>query len=148
MIDTKDLSKVKYIYRIYESSDYKIHIEKYPVIYINSKTVYFKIGKKQQYLHQCDLSYVYKDFTSLGRDINSNICCYNYRPRYWLNKYFLNVEDNIDEIYADLLKQYNAEQEAYEKKEAKDKLERTKAAYMAALKEYEKVFGEEEKKDE
>lgn len=146
MIDTKGLGKIKYIYRIYESNDYKLHIEKYPVIYINSNVVYFKTGRKQEYLEHCELSRVYTDFMSLGKEELYRRGYYERRPRYWFNNYFLNVEDNIDEIYADLLRQYNAKQDPYRKNEAKERLLRTKAAYMAALKEYERVFGKEEEK--
>ena len=42
-MELKDLSKIKYIYRIYESKDYVLHLEKYPVIYINSEILYFKV---------------------------------------------------------------------------------------------------------
>lgn len=41
----KNLSKCKYIYRIYKEND-SFHIEKYPIVYINSEVVYFKTGRK------------------------------------------------------------------------------------------------------
>ena len=144
MIDTNNLGKVKYIYRIYESADYKLHIEKYPVIYINSNCVYFKTGRKHEGLERCNLSNVYTDFMSLSNAELSRSGYYERRPRLWFNNYFLNVEDNIDEIYENLLKQYNARLDSYRRKESEDRLIRAKASYMAALKEYERVIGKEE----
>ena len=40
----KDLSKkAKYVYRIYCAKDDVVHIEKYPVIYVNQKYLYYKV---------------------------------------------------------------------------------------------------------
>lgn len=44
----KNLSKYKYVYRIYKDSGViaDFHIEKYPIVYINEEVVYFKDGRK------------------------------------------------------------------------------------------------------
>lgn len=41
----KNLSKCKYVYRIYKENN-RYNIEKYPIVYINSEVVYFKTGRK------------------------------------------------------------------------------------------------------
>lgn len=47
MIDKSNLSKLKYIYRIYSTDDKsKVHCEKYPIAYINERYVYFIVGDK------------------------------------------------------------------------------------------------------
>lgn len=58
----KNLSKIKHIYRIYEDLDGVLHCVKLPVIYINSETVYFKVGRKQEILNCSRLEYVHDDF--------------------------------------------------------------------------------------
>lgn len=45
-MDPKNLSKQKYIYRLYRASDDRLHVEKFPVIYANKKRVYFKVGEE------------------------------------------------------------------------------------------------------
>jgi hypothetical protein len=48
-MDPKNLSKQKYIYRLYQASDDRLHIEKFPVIYANKNKVYFKVGEELAY---------------------------------------------------------------------------------------------------
>lgn len=43
-MENKDLSKCKYIYRIYVARDTVTHVEKFPVIYANKKYIYYKGG--------------------------------------------------------------------------------------------------------
>ena len=50
----KYLSKCKYVYRIYKK-DNDFHIEKYPIIYINSEVVYYKNGRKESLHYFCFL---------------------------------------------------------------------------------------------
>ena len=48
-MDKSELSKHKYIYKIYQScSDNSFHIERYPIVYANSSYVYFKVANKQE----------------------------------------------------------------------------------------------------
>lgn len=48
-MDKQNLSKIKYIYRIYKSAeDNQVHIEKYPVVYVNSNYTYYKVANKQE----------------------------------------------------------------------------------------------------
>ena len=41
-INLNELSKIKYIYHVYEDPQRVIHCQKYPVIYINQHVVYYK----------------------------------------------------------------------------------------------------------
>lgn len=48
-MNKSELSKRKYIYKVYQScGDNSFHIERYPIIYTNSAYVYFKVANKQE----------------------------------------------------------------------------------------------------
>ena len=127
MIDLKELSKIKHIYRIYESEDEVLHCEKYPVIYINSKVVYFKDTRKQGMLNYTNIDNVLDNLTVFYQD--------KYYPRF--DRYFWNMETNIQEIYADLKKQRDVIRSKNEEEKKRDRYERAKREYEAALKEIE-----------
>lgn len=132
MIGLKDLSKIKHIYRIYESEDEVLHCEKFPVIYINSEVVYFKDGRKKEMLNYTRVNNVLDNFT----DFYQNDCYKNhYRPSF--DKYFWNIETNIQEIYEDLKKQRNAIRSKNEEEKKRNRYEKAKREYEAALKEIE-----------
>ena len=131
MLDMKNLSKLKYIYRIYESSDKILHLEKYPIIYINSEVVYFKDGRKQEYLNSTRVEKVLDNFVSA---CNSNR--FGHYSTY-IDKYFWNIETNVQEIYEDLKKQRAELKSKDEEQKKHDRLERAKREYEAALKEVE-----------
>lgn len=132
MIDLKTLSKQKYIYRIYESEDKVLHCEKYPIIYINSEVVYFKDGRKKEFLNYVKLKNVYNNFTEFYQN---NYYANLYRPCF--DRFFWNVEANIEKICEDLKKQKAdmMRQREYEMK--RERLERAKLEYEKALKEVE-----------
>lgn len=60
-----ELSKQKYIYKIYQTYDGMFHIEKFPIIYANSAYVYFKVANKQE-LQCVGLRYIKDDITDLS----------------------------------------------------------------------------------
>jgi hypothetical protein len=132
MADLNNLSKIKYIYRIYESEDEVLHCEKYPVVYINSKVVYFKDARKQEYLNYVRLSNVLDNFTQFYQN---NYYLSHYRPCF--NRYFFNMETNIEEIYADLKKQREIIRCKDAEQKKIDRYEKAKREYEAALKEIE-----------
>ena len=143
MIDTKDLGKIKYIYKVYISKDDKLYIEKYPIIYINSKVVYFKTGRKQYYLDYCQLLSVYNNFTDLSNNILSS--SYPTKRNFYSNIYLLlNIEDNIEELFKELLNKYNSIGFYRRKEIAARRLEIAKRDYEKALKEYEKYKEDEQ----
>ena len=126
MLDKKNLSKIKYIYRIYESSDGFLHCERYPVVYINSEVVYFKDARKQEYLNYMLAKHVEDNFTKFYHS--------GYNGWYGnFNEYFWNIETNIEEIYEDLKKQRAIERNKYELESTKNKAERAKREYEDAL---------------
>lgn len=131
MLDLKNLSKVKHIYRIYETDDKVLHCEKYPVIYINSEVVYFKRGRKMT-LDYTRTQDVHDDVTEFCNDNNywKNA---GYRlPR--INKYFWNVETNILDIFENMKKQHDKMRRQIDAKNKIDRLERAKLEYEKALK--------------
>ena len=131
MLDLKNLSKIKYIYRIYEATDGILHCERFPVVYINSEVVYFKDARKKEYLNYIKVRNVTDNLTAF---YNSG----NYVKYYsYFDKYFWNVENNIQEIYEDLKKQKAEAQIKDEKEKAMSRYERAKREYEAALKEIE-----------
>lgn len=126
-LDKKNLSKIKYIYRIYESSDRILHCEKHPVIYINSKVVYFKDVRKQEYLNYVRVDKVLDNFVS-ACTLN-RFGCYNA----YIDKYFWNIETNVQEIYEDLKKQRAELKSKNEEQNKRNRLERAKREYEEAL---------------
>ena len=133
-MDLKNLSKYKYIYRIYESSDEVLHCEKYPVIYINNKVVYFKDARKQERLNYKDVNKILDNFTKFYQGENAWKWEWG-RPCF--DEYFWNVETNITEIYEDLKKQRFAMRCKKIERSKYDRLERAKKEYENALKEVE-----------
>ena len=127
MVDLKNLSKIKHIYRIYESEDEVLHCEKYPVIYINSVVVYFKNTRKQGMLNYTNIDNVLDNLTVFYQD--------KYYPRF--DRYFWNMETNIQEIYADLKKQRDEIRRKNEEEKKRDRYEKAKREYEEALKEIE-----------
>ena len=127
MVDLKNLSKIKYIYRIYESEDEVLHCEKYPVIYMNSVVVYFKNTRKQGMLNYTNIDNVLDNLTVFYQD--------KYYPRF--DRYFWNMETNIQEIYADLKKQRDEIRRKNEEEKKRDRYEKAKREYEEALKEIE-----------
>lgn len=131
-MDLQNLSKIKHIYRIYESEDEVLHCEKFPVVYINSKVVYFKDARKKEYLNNTYVDNVMDNFTKFYQN---NYYQNYYRPCF--DKYFWNMETNVQEIYEDLKKQREMIRSKNEEEKKRDRLERAKREYEDALKEIE-----------
>ena len=131
-MDLQNLSKIKHIYRVYESEDEVLHCEKFPVIYINSEVVYFKDGRKKEMLNYTRVNSVLDNFTNFYQN---NYYQNYYRPCF--DKYFWNMETNIKEIYADLKKQREIIRNKNEEEKKRDRYERAKREYESALKEIE-----------
>jgi hypothetical protein len=93
MMNLQNLSKQKHIYQIYESSDGHIHCEKYQIIYLNSKVVYFKGARKQELLNYVRIEAIETNFATFAEE-------YLHTNRRWrFNKYFWDIEENIQELY-------------------------------------------------
>lgn len=99
----KNLSKCKYVYRIYKENN-RYNIEKYPIVYINSKVVYFKTGRKN-YLDCRSFSnfwYNVKESFDKAIDyINKKVTLYDYSPT---SVYFIET-NKLKEFDLSLIKQ-------------------------------------------
>lgn len=132
-MELKDLSKVKYIYRIYESDNEVLHLERYPVIYINSKVVYFKTARQQEYLGCKQLKNVSDNFMQFYQKMTR----YSTQSRASFDEYFWNVETDVNKIYQDLIRQRFKMRQERDMQMKQRKLEKAKREYEAALKEIE-----------
>ena len=129
-MDYKNLYANKYIYNVYESRDRKIHVEKHPIIYMNSEYVYYKQSRKN----------------TLSMELICNLKTYKDLEKYsdytrWYNKFFINVrEKDLQELVYDL----NAQTEEIVKHEEELKtltrLDKAKIEYEKALMEYNAIL--------
>lgn len=134
MLDMKNLSKIKYIYRIY-SADNTLHLERYPVVYINSEVVYYKGARKNSLLNYEYLNNVLDEHTTISKPYQWSSYAYP-----WIDKLFLGIETGIQEIFEDLKKQYvDALEERFawfnrtDEDKKRERLDRAKREYEAAL---------------
>ena len=95
-MENNELSKVKYIYRIYEAHDGLLHLQKYPVIYINKKYVYFKTAKSDK-LDFILIGNVVSDFY---KTYKSKYYTYNITAKF--DEYFWDYNDSIQELFLEL----------------------------------------------
>lgn len=128
MLDKETLSKQKYIYTAYVSSDGILHVEKFPVIYINKTLVYYKrpgidtLGCKS-------IKDVYDSFESLPYEKINTLYYYSYQTvLFWSAK---DTPKTIEELKS-----------RKEKEEAEQKLKEAKRIYEATLEQYKKKYGE------
>ena len=140
----KNLSKCKYIYRIYKENN-SFHIEKYPIVYINSEVVYFKNGRKKNIDFQSfndRWKNVKESFEQAIKKINS--ICDSYSNDYPISIYFIET-DKLNEFDLSLIKQ-RLKEENKNVKIKKQELEvaRYKKGYeleLRKLEEMKKEFG-------
>ena len=132
-MDKQNLSKYKHIYRVYEDRDKELHYTKYPIIYINSKVVYFKDARKQEYLSYTTLNNVSDDFTSYAEKILST--SFNWR----VDNYFWSVEDDIRELFQEFRKKRSLAQMINKEKMITDRYERAQKEFEAAKAELENL---------
>lgn len=138
-MDKQNLSKYKYIYRIYEDRTGEVHCTKHPVIYINSEVVYFKDARKQEYLANTSVDRVSDDFASFAKDVLS-------RPFHWnVDSYFWNIEDNIVELFQEFKKQRTLAQIIQKEKQITARYVRARKEFEAAEAELTKLVSAKEK---
>lgn len=117
-INKNELSKKKYLYRVYATEDKVIHCERYVVIYLNSEVVYYKDARKKEYLNYTKVANVRdKYFGITSKDLN-----------HWgyYEKYFWKVEN---------FNSKDATNAAFEQVK-KDELQKAKSEYEQSEKEY------------
>ena len=138
-----NLSKCKYVYRIYRERD-KFHIEKYPIVYINSEVVYFKTGRKN-YIESMSFSNLWtnvkENFEKAIVYINNTVTYYDYYPT---NVYFIET-DKLKEFDLSLIKQRLKDESKESKiKKQEREVEKYKKSYELELRKLEdmkKEFG-------
>ena len=139
----KNLSKCKYIDRIYKEN-YSFHIEKYPIVYINSEVVYFKTGRKN-YIESMSFSNLWtnvkENFEKAIVYINNTVTYYDYYPT---NVYFIET-DKLKEFDLSLIKQRLKDESKESKiKKQEREVEKYKKSYELELRKLEdmkKEFG-------
>ena len=134
-INKKELSKKKYIYRLYEAKDGVPHVEKYPVIYINERYVYFKVASKSE-LGRVDISYTYTSVVAYGKKdfYNRRIEtkeCFFWEDNILGQRLISNIESERDEALKSILK--------IDITNAKNRVIRRKTEYDQAVKELEQL---------
>lgn len=131
--DTKKyLSKCKYVYRIYREHD-NFHIEKYPIVYINSEVVYFKTVRKN-YLESIGFfnnwNNIKESFNKAIDYINNTVTCYDYYPT---NVYFIET-DKLKEFDLSLIKKRLKDESKESKiKKQEREVEKYKKSYELEL---------------
>lgn len=128
----KNLSKCKYVYRIYKEND-NFHIEKYPIVYINSEVVYFKTVRKN-YLESIGFfnnwNNIKESFNKAIDYINNTVTCYDYYPT---NVYFIET-DKLKEFDLSLIKKRLKDESKESKiKKQEREVEKYKKSYELEL---------------
>ena len=67
-MNIKNLSKCKYIYRVYVSKTDEFHCEKYPIVYANNRYAYFKITGDER-LNEISIARVLDNINDIPNDI-------------------------------------------------------------------------------
>ena len=137
-MDKQNLSKYKYIYRIYEDRIGEAHCTKHPVVYINSKVVYFKDARKQEYLANTLVNQVSDDFASFADDVLT-------RPGYYnVDWYFWSIENNIRELFQEFKKQRTLARMLQNEKQITARYVRARKEFEAAEAELTKLVSAKE----
>lgn len=138
----KNLSKCKYVYRIYKENN-NFHIEKYPIVYINSDVVYFKNGRKKNIDCQSfsdRWKNVKESFEQAIKEINSIFDSYS--SGYPISVYFIET-DKLKEFDLSLIKQRLKEENGNSRKNQIKKqeleVEKYKKYYELELRKLEKM---------
>lgn len=128
MINKQELSKHKYIYRIYASDDKVIHCEKYPVVYSNSEVIYFKDARKKEHLNYTMFRNVKEEYLGIT---SNDVSSYGY-----YDHYFWKVENfNSEKATSDVFEQ----KKKSELENAESTLRRAEQEYLRAKAILEKI---------
>lgn len=127
-MNKENLCKHKWIYYVYTNSNGDNHIEKYPIIYINKKYVYFKRSREDK----LGMTYTNNVKTDLAAVFQRG-----YKYLYEHDRYYWIHEENSDSIIKAAKAKFDEENKNRWKNIAKADLERAKKNYEHALKVYE-----------
>lgn len=129
MLDKATLSKQKYIYCVYAGKDDsildgKLHIERFPVIYINSKYVYFKFPGDEALTLEA---------ISSVKDSLDSLTDYDIDCLRWNRKYFWVMDKNAPETLKEIKEKRNQKMLKEKKEKARQDLDNAKRLYEQAL---------------
>lgn len=117
-VDLKNLSKKKYIYVMYINSKYDVSLERFPVIYINKRFVYFKKGSDEDLI---------KTPICIIKDISD----IQFEPFPCVSYYFLDKPS--DEWIENIRKEFLMSWRENEKKTFMTNLEKARKTYESML---------------
>jgi len=126
-MNKEDLCKHKHIYYVHTDSNGNNHIEKYPVIYINSEYVYFKKARKNE-LGKTYTSWVKKDLKSVFEK--------DYKFLWDRDRYFWINNENAESIITAAKARFDEDRNNRWKIQAKNELDRARKNYEYALRNY------------
>lgn len=126
MLDKENLSKQKYIYCVYSENilDDKVHIERFPIIYINNKYVYFKVPGNE--------SLTLKSISSV-KDSLESLTDYEIDCLAWNHQYFWTMDKNAPETLKEIKEKRNQKILEQKRKQALQDLYDAKRQYDRAL---------------
>lgn len=144
----KNLSKYKYVYRIYKDSGViaDFHIEKYPIVYINEEVVYFKGGRKNwltPITFNTDMICIDKvaktSYLEAVEYINNKFIRCPWIRYDSTSVYFIDM-NKIDSFDLSLIKKYfKEENKKFNIEQAEKEVEKYKRLYEKSLKELEDI---------
>ena len=136
----KYLSKCKYVYRIYKK-DNTFHIEKYPIVYINSEVVYYKIYYKNGRKESLCSCYFNDQYRNVKESFDKAIEYLNSLPdSYYATSVYFVETNKLKEFDLSLIKKQLRENNVKSKiKTQEETVERAKNQYEAAVKNLEKM---------
>lgn len=120
-MEPKNLSKQKYIYKVYRAKDNRYHIEKFPIIYANKSIVYFKENGPYLSSERFDTVFDYYDSTNMDR-VNRKLT-YGHYVCFW------NEPVDIEQYFKEIMK--------HKLKERFERCEEMICEYRDAIKRYE-----------
>lgn len=103
-----DYSKIKHIFRLYKDIDGNVHLEKHPVIYINSEYCYIKLTRKNK-LEEIKTSQICEKY-----DVNNPV----------LTGYYADIDMNVN--FVDVVRDVKRKQLEFNLTHAKKGLENAK----------------------
>ena len=129
MLDKTTLSKQKYIYCVYADKKDMVHTEHFPVIYINSHYVYFKVPG--------DDALVLRSIFNI-KDSLCSLNEYEIDNLRYTKQYFWAMDEDIPKTLKDITEKYNQNIIEQKKKKAKQDLDYAKRLYDKTLEVYKK----------
>ena len=142
MANVKINKEHKYIYHLYTNEDHEVHLERHPIIYMNSVYVYFKISRKNR-LGEVYIKRIHNDLSHLALERRTRLMC----PRpIIIDEYLWSCTKEIKEAIEQLKQQADLVVKENKINMLKRKVEYTKQQYQDAMIELNNFMLEEDSK--